>query len=573
MDNTLILSPDQPTMMQPAAAPAVYVDGLARADLEVTSLELSGPPLFGKAYLRLSCQDGSWSPQSALPTVGTAVLIRPCDQTVAMDFPGIVESHQMVFSEAGQELTAVVHHSLARDLSPAITSKWQLNGNNPVELPNVVVRFNDDPSNFCSAEPVEVNGRGGYYFDSSVTAKPWTVAAAISYLLATALPAGIDAPRLEELEALSGEVDLGAVDITGLSAAEAIAEFSRRGGLAMRAALDGYGLVIYRPGLDGSRRSISLQAEGQLFSAGATNLWKAQVAHRPRQGGQGVLAIGAVKRYESTFAMQPGWDRSLETTRWRDFVRSESPNWPVLADIFRKWVLNEHGWYSQSPWNLPTFDFSVISADDFLLSMPRKLLPCLSTDRTGQSLGVVVEIRANSSASWQRWRGPLWISRDECAVYLGGDSLPADYFQAAVARTVQLRVTCSVEADLAVTAEIAGDPALPRKILALAGRAKWAKVHTGSIFYGRTDIGTPAERDDTPLLETLAELDSQTQSPNCRAKLTLGRIDPAFSVGDIVETIEGRNWPIAPDAARLPIVRSVLHDFTSNQTTTLEVEA
>jgi len=43
----------------------------------------------------------------------------------------------------------------------------------------------------------------------------------------------------------------------------------------------------------------------------------------------------------------------------------------------------------------------------------------------------VLEVRYAPGGQWHQWRGPLWVSRDECAVYLGGDSLPAEFFRAA----------------------------------------------------------------------------------------------------------------------------------------------
>jgi hypothetical protein len=282
-----------------------------------------------------------------------------------------------------------------------------------------------------------------------------------------------------------------------------------------------------------------------------------------------VLALGDHKRYESTFQAVRGWDPSLQSSRWRDFVRSESPNWPLLADVYRKWVLNEHDWYGQGPWNLPAYDFSSISAADFVLNAPRRLLPCLSTNRTGASLGVVVEFRCAAGAPWRRWRGPLWVSQDECAAYLGGDALPGEYFQAAVAGTVQLRITASVLADARLTAQVEGSPAYPLKVLDLSSRAKWSAVDAGSIFHGRTDLGAPAARDDTPLLQELASRAAEVASTAVEAELDLGWIDTSYQLGDIVELIEGRAVELPSRAEGRAFVGSIRHDFGAAQRTRL----
>ncbi|MFA6133391.1 MAG: hypothetical protein WC869_05165 [Phycisphaerae bacterium] len=563
--------PARSSLLQ-GVVPEVHIDGTARYDLQVLTLEYLDGPIFGRATLALQPTDTAGNAvEPSLPPIGSQVCIRPCGGSDT-DFTGVIVSHENHLDENGQRQVLVAHHQLSIDLSVAVTSRWQLRLGEPVELCNDMVRFNEGPNGGCSADPLDAGPYRAHYFDASASAKPWTVAAALSYLLATTVPAGLHRPPLSELESLAGEIDLGGLNVTGKTAVEAITEVASRGGLALRAAAAGCGLVFYRPRRDGQRRSVALQPQGALFSPDQTNLWRAAIRTHRSSGPRGLLVLGAPKRYESTFMLSPGWDSSLQTSRWRDFARSLSSDWPLLADVYRKWVLNEHGWYSLSPWNLPVHDFSAVSAADFPLASPRRPLPCLSSDPSGQSLGIVVEFRCGVGAPWRRWRGPLWISQDECAVYFGGDGLGGEYFQAAVAGTVQVRLTCCLDADVRVLVEIPGDPSLSRRVIDASARAQWAKVAAASAFSGRTDLGAPAEQDDTALLEAIAAVHGQPLSAVNDAQLTLAWVDPSWQVGDVVEAIDGRRVPLPSSAAGACFVRAVTHDFVA-QTTTLHLEA
>jgi hypothetical protein len=242
-----------------------------------------------------------------------------------------------------------------------------------------------------------------------------------------------------------------------------------------------------------------------------------------------------------------------------------------VAGVYRKWVLNEHGWYSAQPWSLAIHDLAAISSEDFLLRIPRKLLPCLSSDVCGQSLGVVVEVRCGGDAPWRRWTGPVWVSGGECAVWLGGDSLPADFFQAAVEDDASVRVTATVSSDLRLTARVAGSAGCPAALLDLSRRAAWRQVHPTSIFHQAQGLGAAAQRDDSLMLDRLARACAQTCSHATQGELTLGWIDTSFHPGDIIERISGRWLELSSGPRSLPVVRSVRHEFAGRQCTTITV--
>ncbi len=552
----------------------VYIDGSRRRDLQVLLWELLSAPRFGRA--RLTLQPSQLSPVRgriedlpSLPDIGSQVLIKPVPNFGSEEFRGIVTRYIV---EVGQEerLVAEVQHRLAHILRRTIHSRIQLKEGQPVEVESSKVRFNANRDTLASESLVDLDGRLSRVFDAEPAGRRWSVADAIAYLIATGVPEKVQVPSTGELEDLAGSIDLGAIDITGLTAAEAMTRVARSSGLDIRASRDCCGLVVYRPGRQGRRTSVRLQATGELLSLTDSNLWRGEIKISRRPSRRAVLALGEKKRYESTFELQTGWDPALQTSRWRDFIRSESDNWPAVADVYRKWVLNEDGHYNTQPWSLSTYDFAAINSQDFLLQEARKFSPCISTDSYGQNLGIVVEVRYGYDETWNRWTGPVWVSSDRCEVYLGGDALPADYFQAAATSQVQLRVTATVEADTRLVAEIAGDGGLPREVVDFSAHAKWRKVHEGSIFFNQEGIGEPAEQDDTEVLRNLARRYSEVVSTAVEGELHLGWVDTSYHIGDIVERIDGKDIELPSNPYSRPHVTSVQHDFI-NQSTRLTI--
>jgi hypothetical protein len=565
----------RPATVRQAVVPEVYVDGQRRRDLKVLTWEALGPPVFGRIVLALHrgaqpTRAVQMEEVADLPPIGAAVQVRPQGLREAVEFVGVVSAHRLELAEDGEALAAVVEHRLSQALSAVITSRWHLIGGQATAIPDARVRFNED--GLASDALVQLAGRSTRLFDAAATARRWTVADALAYLLATAVPSTLTVPTRSELQGLAGGIDAGTLEVTGLGAAEALARVAARAGLEIRSSRRGLGLEVYRPGASGRSAEIALQPPGRALDLSQTNLWRGQVVLRRRPARRPVLALGAAKRYEATFTLAPGWDPALATTRWRDVARSHSPDWPLLADVYRKWVLNEHGWYTVAPWLLPVGDLSILSTADFRLLRPRMLLPCLSCNRNGASLGVVVEVRCGSDGPWGPWPGPLWISRDECAVYLGGDALPAEFFQAAAEGVASVRVTATVEADARLATDLAGDPELTTAVVDVSDLVRWQKVHASSIFAGRSGLGPANVRDDSQALEELARCHSEVVSSALRGTATLGWVDVSCHVGDTVEQVRNRSIELRPSPQRLAFVRSVRHDFGPAQTTTIELE-
>ena len=540
----------------------VRIDDLPRRDLCVLCVRLAPGPEFGLARIEAVGGNGlrperRLGEPAVLPALGSRLTIRE-PESGAIVFEGVVTRHISGAAPDAESLVAEADDLLAVRLAGPLIGRWHQRDESAVFVPTGRLIFNDDRTGLCSGESFEVNGRPCRIFSSDESAQLWSLADMLRYVLAAHLPQGIEPLNLDELDALAGELQPPRVGLVGLSLKEALARLAGLGGLAIRAAAGsagGRGLVFYRPGWGGRRLPLGLQPPGESLDLRRSNLWQGRFSLGA--GGGGAMVLGAVRKHECTLELSPGWDVELESFCHRDFVRGAAGDWAPLGEVYRQWVLNEHGRYSGSPQNLPAFDFATIDADDFLLRVPRRLMDCLSRAASGESLGVIVEISCDDGETWQPYGGAVRLAPDECAVYLADDALPADYFQAAWRHEARLRVTATVASDRRVYAEVAAEAGRPTAYLEAAG-CEWACVHPSSVFYQRQDLPAPLERDDSARLAALAVALAQAQT-GTQAEVTLGWLDAQAGVGDLVEAVAGRGLALGAAAGRLPHVARVEH--------------
>jgi hypothetical protein len=545
-----------------ACSPCVYVDDRRRRDLRIVKWELETAPHWGLVETeifdpRFAGASLDIAEGHRLPPIGARLNIRMAPHADD-EFCGVVTAHHIETGSEGPKLRATAQHHLAILLQEPIAGRWEMSPNGVVHVDVAAVQFNSGADGRASAALHQVNGRACRVFDCGADSRLWSVGDAMAYLAATAAP-DMTMPTAQRIASMGGEIVMKVVDVTGRPLAEVLTALARNTGLELRPSQTGKRLDVYRPGRQGRLRSVRIQPVGESLNSAATNLHSSRIKVRLRPAQRGILVLGAAKRWEITRELKPGWDTQQQSDRWRDFVRSESDRWPERANVFRKWVLNEHGWYD----DVPVGDLSGIGEDDFRTRAPRQLQPCISTDRQGQSLGIVVEVDVGSG--WRRWRGPLWTSRDECAVYLGGDSLPGEFFRAAVAGSARVRVTGCLDADRRLTVERQGDPGMHRRVIDAASRAKWRAVHPSSIFFG-DDCGPPGKRDDTVLLNRIADSFAQADAKALGAELSLMQIDSSFRVGDRIRCIEGRHLDLCTRDGAAAWVTRVRHDFGRQQT-------
>lgn len=569
--------------------PSVVIGGARRHDLVVASWLVEPAPDFGLLVLRHA--DAPPERTDLLPPVGASVRV----QLGPAVFEGPVVRHVTELADGAQALEAHVRHRLWHALREPVLGRWQLEGGAAAWREEEPVAF-DAETVLASAETVEVRGRPVHVFDDSDAARPWTALEALEYLLAAHLPAAVAGPSGAELSALAAEPGALTADLRldDVPLGEALARAAAQAGLALRAAqADPARLVAYGPGRSGNRRRLALAVAGAALAGSGSNVQSVRVEHAPRPDGatpldppeapapggwwrllrwppkrrRPVLALGRPGRFEVTLELHPGWDASLHTSRYRDFVRSEAPDWPAVSDVLRKWVLNESGRYGGPPCEAPPCDCGSIDAA-FVRRVPRRLEPCLSIDGFGFGRGVVVEVSLDAGATWSRYAGAVLLAQGECSLYLDDDALPGPYVQAALAGQARIRVTGVLAADRPLRVFLPGDLRRPVRVLRRP-RLGRDRVHSWSLFH---PAPAGVERDDLAALEAAARrAQAEATSPSA-AQVLLAWVDPAFHVGDRVERIEGRGLSLGGSADAGPHVHAVLHRFGEEWDTRLWIE-
>ncbi|MCJ7778435.1 MAG: hypothetical protein MUP16_08995, partial [Sedimentisphaerales bacterium] len=302
-------------------------------------------------------------------------------------------------------------------------------------------------------------------------------------------------------------------DVTGLDVLEALRRCCERTGLRFefvpRFVSTGpeQAIVFYRSGT-GRIVELNCQKAGERFSISKTNIskWLSQknffpVTHR-------YIGQGDFKIYEATFELVKAWDPADESTDYDTFSPTTNPDFYKVKDVYRKWVLNEAGDYSDTPYGQgDAFDFSKIFESSNFVQRRRRFWPALTTDKQDKSLGYFLEASFDNGLNWWQYLYAFNNLLDECGVWLSSDSLDIDTWVAALKGVLKFRITASVISDERLSCVVADGPVnsvipVVDHIVTLPRQFKYCKVSTRSIFANSLDesLGTPNEIDDTTAL-------------------------------------------------------------------------
>lgn len=453
-------------------------------------------------------------------------------------------------------------------------------GGESVWLSGIDLVFNPDGrANMADTSSAPGGGRWRRLFTSpgGVAAEAWTTDQAANYLVSTyAEVAWLNLPTMSDLSRLFGSEVLENVRLEGATVLGALEQLGRRVGIrptvALSLAANGSlvrTLVFVGRGLG---RTISLyhQLPGETFTLTRTAMQRAEVEVAWADAPASLELSGDVKLYETTFSLVPGWDRDLEGDERDAYRRSNNPNFADRADVFRKWVLNEAGDYTGEPFSAgPAYDFEPLFGTGDTLARRRRFLPTISTDDSGQSHGVFVEISTDGGSTWARYRGAVAVLRDECGITLSSDTLPPEVFHAAARDDLAVRVTATVESDmrLAVTVErpgLAADHRGPRLWHDVSDAYHVRVVDTGSIFYG----GPGRAVDDGDRLVALAaDLWQARRHAPVPSRITLPFLSVSYRVGDRIDGVRYRAARLRRTAGGIdtdPMVTAVKARWTAD---------
>lgn len=462
---------------------------------------------------------------------------------------------------------------------------WTAEGNaDRVEgLPLV---FNPDGRSNASDQPYDPGTGDSYsvFAPNGADASAWTLDEAIAYLLCEyGESEHVDVPLPNEVRAAVNALVIRDVSLEGQTLAEALG--------ALLELVGGRIVVTAEPHTTGLSRRLELwypgrapvvwfahQPPGERYDPAGTNLAGLNAQMRFDSAPRRYVARGDRRVYESTFGLVAGWDDALVTYDPDDFSPSTNPNCDTVRDVFRKWVLNEAGEYSESPYERGLApDLSALFEGAPYVRRHRRLLPCLSRDALGRSHGVYVEVSLDGGAAWERMNLGVRILKNECGLYLTDDPLPPRYLAAAMREQVRVRVTAAIESDAVLAVEYAGEastdlPGRTRHLNVPAGY-RYRLVATTSRFHGQPGAD---EADDSARLEDLVraayEADRHSPTPT---RVEIPYLAMGHRVGQRILGIRGRRLDLAREhgaCAAAPVVRRGRLAFAPAPQTELELE-
>lgn len=414
-------------------------------------------------------------------------------------------------------------------------------------------------------------------------ASAWTLNEAVAYLLGEVAPSDVwRLPSRAWVRQTLEPIPLRDVRLEGRTLGEALE--------ALLEPVGGRVVVGVEPGALGVSRSLRLwmperavrvwlahQPVGGTYHPAGTHFSgleaKVAFADAPRR----YIARGDRKVFESTFDLVAGWDDALASYDPDEFSPSANAEFDAVRDVFRKWVLNEAGEYSDPPYNRgPAPDLADLFEGEPYVRRQRRFLASLSCDALRRSRGVYAEVSLDAGATWQRLRLAARVLEGEAGLYLTEDPLPPEYLHAVMRGDARVRVTAALESDSRLAAErTTGDGG------SLPGRTRFLYVPAGHRYRKRAAAsrfhGDPAdEADDTARLQGLVdaafEADRRRPAPSRIGipYLSLGR-----RVGDRLVGIRGRRLDLARRYAGYetdPAVRRVTLRFAPDPGTELDLD-
>ena len=514
----------------PAAAVSIFVDGMLCSSLEPVEIVRSGWPQFSWARLRYNPATNtdafSVSPADieTFFSMGKSLSIQAIYNERAPGaaafgysiFEGQIENIETKL-KADENLADITAKDFSANLKRLTVFGQRIENTDgtALMLEGFDTIFNPDSRPNASKSPIQVDGKSYTVFcPEGSSDRLWNYAEVIDYLLSEYLPKGaLLTPELSRLQMLTDGQIVRDLDVTGLSLLEALHRCCDRVALEfkfvprMPSTGPRQAIVFYKTET-GRIIELDCQKQGSLVNPSRTNIagvssrknfWP--VTHK-------YIGLGDFKIFEATFNLTMGWDSFLESGNYIKYCPSTNPDFYQVRDVFRKWTLNEAGDYSDPPYNRgDAFDFSKIFQSNKYICHRRRFWPTLTTDNQGKSLGYYLQVSYNCGQDWWQYLDAFNILIDECGVWLSGERLGTELWDALLRGSLAFRITASIISDERLRAEVVDGPVnsvapVIENAVVLPKRFKYRKISSQSIFANSTDpmLGIPDQVDDTEAL-------------------------------------------------------------------------
>ncbi len=496
--------PDKDELGIPASRPVIFLDGKLCRFLEVKSIERRANSKGASAELvyNVSATDEvNICPVEDIESIvpmGSQVSIRQLynasvGQTQVESvsvFEGNVESIHTQINGKSQSVVIT-----ARDFV-ACLERMTVFGRRYADAVNgshfytsMQTAFNDGGVGNASRQAVESHGKNYTVFAADDNAKLWSYGEIVHYLLSEYVLLGvIGVPCLEELEAVTGFMVAGELNLEGKSVAEAIELCCEKTGVEFvvepsycLVGVDS-GIVFYRPG---KTRSVELNCQyaGNDLDISRTNIIGIDSDRHRWPVTDRFVVRGENKEYESTFDLIEAWDSSLEGLAQSEYSPSTSSDFESVKDVYRKWCLNEAGDYGE-----PAFDFSKVFQGQEYLTQRRVFERAITSDK-----GYYLETSFDDGANWQEFTDSFGVLDDQCGVWISEDELSEDMWTAIGAGTLKFRMTATVASDVRVNYSVsngaAGSCVPVTETIETDSSFQYRKVMPTSVFYDQVRTG------------------------------------------------------------------------------------
>ncbi len=423
--------------------PVVLINGVPEPRLAVASYSANGPLDIRSARLHVDTPDET--PEKLAywlcAEVTIALPLRLTDDQVRWPvlLRGVLKEAESTESVGGRSLWFELIDTWSESLTRPVEAVWWHESNGLVierDTGSLQIGLNANRS----ADTFNINGQQIHVIQEG-SGLCWTVA--------------------DALETISGFADLD-LSLVGLPRDVANAELMKSIDLArplstgLERILAEYGLVIHRD----IRREVGLLIERRSVRSISTGrpirlVWADDAqplgdildveTDSPVQMAQLWVARTDGWMVESTFDLVGGWDPSLEGQADSEYDKQLSSDFTTYADVYRRWVLNEDGFYSQAPYYRgPAFDLNTFFDTTGMVPQTLSLKSNLTRGDNGKPLKPVIEVSTDGGAEWTVISMSSDILGDRAGIYLDPKTLPGDFLTAAKAGLARVRVTAGL---------------------------------------------------------------------------------------------------------------------------------